>query len=102
MKNDLWLSVAGQVTELRRFVIDNIEDFVPDPMLGSIRGRLAFWILIPGRILAGKTVNQDIIPAVFVEIVSECKEIIGIGVVFSERPFKAGDFLLRAVVFGAR
>src|SRR5436190_16397482 len=47
----------------------------------------AFWIFEPGRVFAGETDYQNIVPAVFVEVVGPDKEIIRIRVLCSESAF---------------
>src|SRR4051794_367004 len=66
MKNDLWLSITGKVAPGWRLVIHHIEDFVPGPVFGAIRRFFALGIFVPGGVQARKTVNDNVIPAVFV------------------------------------
>src|SRR5262245_18655358 len=56
--DQLGFPVAGQVDERWRFVIGLIENLVARPM-----AFLAFWIFVPRSVLAGKTDDQNVIPA---------------------------------------
>src|SRR5262245_38322288 len=77
-------AVACKIRERRRFVVGLVQDFMPRPMF-----LLALWIFKPGGVLAWETYNQDIVPAVFVEVVHPHEEVIRISVFGSQCPFKA-------------
>src|ERR1043166_2315531 len=87
--NNLRLAIARDVAPLRRFIVHHIEDLVPRPMLRAIARLLAFGILEPRSVRAGETVNQNVIPAVLVEVVGERKEIVRVSVVLPKRALKA-------------
>src|SRR5206468_1510025 len=90
--NDLRFAVPGEVGERRRFIIRHVEDDVLLPV-----SLAAFGILIPGGNFTGKPEDENVVPAVPVEIVSEGEEIVGVSVVAAERAFEALDGLLLAV-----
>src|SRR5207248_293549 len=94
--DDFWFSIAGKIGKRRRLIIGYIEDDMLFPVSVAALG-----IFIPGRLFAWKADDQDIVPAVFIEIVSEREEIIGILIFGSKRAFKAFDALFRPVRFFA-
>src|SRR2546423_4585656 len=76
IENDLRFAVAGQIAPGGRFVVDNIEDFMTHPMFSAVVGHLALRVFVPGSVFSGKTVDQDISPAVLVEVVGEGEEVV--------------------------
>src|SRR6266542_81652 len=90
--DNLRFTVAGEVGERRRFVVGHIENDVLLPMTFA-----ALRVLIPGGDITGETENQNVVPAVLVEIAGEGKKVVRISVVAAERPFKAVDGLLSAL-----
>src|SRR5260221_1200053 len=85
-------AIPGDVHKSRRFIVHHIEDDMPLPM-----SLAALWIFVPRRILSWKTVNQDVGPAVAVEIVGKLEKIIGIGVYLSQAAFEPGNDFFRAI-----
>src|SRR5207247_289787 len=81
--DNLRFAVARQVSEGRRFVVGYVQDIVANPM-----ALLTLWIFVPRRFLARKTHDQDVRPAILVEIVSEREEIVGVGVLLAESAFE--------------
>src|SRR5258706_3326431 len=59
----------------------------------------AFGIFIPGSVLAGKTIDQNVRPAVVVEVIDKREKVVRIRVVDAERGFEGGDLLLGAIGF---
>ena len=51
----------------------------------------ALRVFIPGGDFAGETENQDVVPAVLIEIVSEREKVVRVGVVGAERAFETLD-----------
>ena len=82
--DQLRLSVAGQVRKRRRLVVRRTEHLVPPPV-----GPGAFRILEPRGGRAGKPDDEDVVPAVFVEVVGPGKKIVGVLVLLSECALKA-------------
>ena len=85
-------SVAVDVFELRRFVVHHIKRQVPGPVAG-----LSPWVLEPESIFAGHADDEDVRPAVAVEVGGPGEEIVGVGVVRAERAFVSGNRRLAAV-----
>src|SRR6185436_15721981 len=73
---NLRFAVTGHISPCRRFAIDDIQNLVPFPMFAAIVGWFALGVFVPRSVFAGITVNQNVIPTVLVEIVSESKEVI--------------------------
>ena len=94
--NDLGFVIAIDIGECRRFIINDVEDDMLLPMAFA-----AARIFIPGSILAGETVNQNVVPAVAIEIISEGKEVVGIRIVKAVSAFETGKILFSAVRFFA-
>src|SRR5262245_59618305 len=83
--NELGFAVAGQVGKGGRFVIRLIETLVSLPMAFS-----AFGIFEPRSVLAGKADDQNVVPAILVEVISPGEKIIRVGVLGAERALEAG------------
>src|ERR1043165_1669580 len=82
-------------------------------MFGAVGILFALGVFVPGGVLAGKAVNENIIPAVFVEIEGKGEKVVRVSVVAAQCAFKTGDglfgpiclfnfkFLIRGVVLMA-
>src|SRR5439155_5279661 len=90
--NNLRFAVPGEVGESRRFVVRHVEDDVLLPMAVAALG-----ILVPSGNFTGKPEDENVVPAVLVEIVGEGEEIVGVSVIAAECAFEALDGLLLAV-----
>src|SRR5207247_3715271 len=80
--NDFRLAITIYVGKAGRFVIDHVEDKVALPMAFA-----ALRVFVPGSILAGKTINQNICPSILIEIVGESEKVFRISVVRPEPSF---------------
>src|SRR2546427_3698660 len=72
----LRLTVAGQVDETGRLVIEHIKNNVTLPVSFT-----AFGVFVPGGFFAGKAIDENVGPAIVVEVISERKKTLRIGVV---------------------
>ena len=59
----------------------------------------SFRIFIPGGVLSGETVDQNVRPAVIIEIIGEDEKSFRIGVVDAKPPFEARDGLFGGITF---
>jgi hypothetical protein len=78
MENAFGLAIAGEVGELRRFVVHLIEHQLHFPMLVDL---VLAGIEIDARFFAGETIDQHIGIAIVVEVVDEGEEVVGVIVV---------------------
>src|SRR5256885_13947715 len=69
---------------------------MPGPVFRAFR--VLPGILEPGSVRAGKAINQNVIPAVLVEVVSESEKVVRIGVIFAERALESRDGLFGSVL----
>src|SRR3954470_24897927 len=67
-------------------------------MFGAFSAFLAFGILIPGCVQARETVNDNVVPPIFVQIVGESEKVIRVGVRFAQSAFKSRDGFFGAVL----
>ena len=94
--NDVRFPVAIDVRKRRRFVVHLIVNDVPLP-----RTFLTLRILKPRRLLAGEAIDQNIRPAVRVEIAHKGEEIVRVSVLRPKRPLEAWNGFLFSVGTGA-
>src|SRR5262245_15508991 len=94
--NDLWLAVAGQVRKGGRLVVHDIENFVARPVC-IIAGSFLSRVLVPRRVLSRKAEDQNVVPAVLVEVIAEGEKVVGISVVLAERTLETFDSYFGAV-----
>ena len=92
--HDLGLTVARNVRKRGRFVVGYVQHIVACPV-----AFFALRILVPRRFLARKTENENIRPAITVEVVGEGKKIVRVGVLLSERAFEARNLDFAPVIF---
>src|SRR5262245_13018496 len=78
------LAVAGEIGKRRRFVVGVLEDLVTGPV-----AVLALRILEPGGVLPRKADDQDVLPAVLVEVERPGKEIVRVLVLLAEKTLEA-------------
>ena len=88
--DELRLSVAGQIGKGRRLVVRLIEDLVPHPV-----PVLALRVLEPRRLLPGEADDQDVVPAVLVEVEGPGEKVVGVLVLLAERALEARHVDLR-------
>src|SRR3954470_19865405 len=101
MEDDFRFAIPGQIAPSRRLVVDDIKNFVTNPMFGAISGPFTFRVLVPRSVLARKPVNDDVIPSVSVDVGSEREEIVRVCIVLAQSTFETGNLFLRAIGFGA-
>lgn len=74
--------MSANVGERGRLVVDLRQDEVPLPggsLVGTLaRGRRAAGVLEPRGVVARKAVDEDVVPAVGVEVVGEREEVVGV------------------------
>src|SRR6266478_3153584 len=86
------LAIAIDVRKPRRLVVNNIKNNMLLPMSFAALG-----VFIPGGLFSRKAVNQNISPAVAIEIIGEHEEAFRIGVVCTQTAFKAGNCFFSAI-----
>ena len=72
MEDQLGLAVAGEVGELRGFVVDDRVGKVPLPILATF----ALRVEVPVRLGAGEPDDEDVGPLIAVEVVREGEEVL--------------------------
>src|SRR5688572_25216085 len=77
--DQLRLSVAGHVGKRRRLVVRRPEHLMAPPVAAN-----AFRILEPRRGGARKSDDEDVVPAVVIEVAGPRKEIVGVLVLVTE------------------
>ena len=90
--NQFWIFVASDVRECGRFVVGDVEHDVLRPVAVGTLG-----ILKPRGRFTRKADDQDVVPAVLVEIMSEREKIVRVFVFHSQRALETFDGLLGGV-----
>src|SRR5262249_28128293 len=85
-------AVAGDVSEGGRFVVGGFEYnmLLPGPID-------PFGIFKPGGLFAGKSNDQDVVPAILVEVDAKSEKVIRIGIVDTQRAFESFDGLFASI-----
>ena len=73
LTDELGFPIPSQIKKSRRLIVHDVEHTVSRPVAGLLAG-----IAKPGGIFAGETHDQDILPAVPIEVVDEGKEVVGV------------------------
>src|SRR6266850_5604398 len=73
---DIRPPIPIDIHEVGRFIIHYIQNEMPLPM-----SLAAFRIFIPGCVLAWKSIDENVVPAIAVEIIGEDDKCFGIGIV---------------------
>src|ERR1043165_2822717 len=94
--DDLRLDIAGEVCPRRGLVVHRVEYEVTLPASRAVDTRLA-GILEPRGVLAGETNDEQVEPAVAVEIIREREKIIRVLVVHTQSALEALDDDFRAI-----
>src|SRR2546423_5094620 len=81
---NLRLTIPSSIGESRRFIIDDVKNVMALPVTFS-----AFGIFVPGSIQPRKAINQNIRPAISVEVIRERQKVIRVGIVDPQTTFKA-------------
>src|SRR6266567_6672328 len=92
--NDLRFAVAGHIRKAGRLVIKFIEDDMALPMSFA-----AFGVFIPSRLLAWEPIDQNIHPAIAIEVIDKTEEVVRVHIVGPQSAFEACYGFLRAVGF---
>ena len=80
VEDELRLAVAGDVEEIRGLVVDDRMDEVlgPSPLGGLHGGGVAAGVFEPSHLLAGPLVDEDVEPAVAVDVADAGHEVVGV------------------------
>ena len=89
----LRLAVAGDILPPRRFAGGHLKNDIGLPEAG-----LVLRVLVPNGFLAGPAEDEDVFPAIGVEVVGVGEEIICVTVLAAEFAGEAGDFDFFAVL----
>ena len=92
--NDFGFAIAVDVSKGRGFVVHHVKNHVLLPVaLAALR------VFVPGSVLAGKSVGEDVEPAVVIEIVGEGEKVVRVGIVGTVSAFETGENFFGAVGF---
>src|SRR5580765_7591732 len=92
--NDLGFAVPSDIGEAGRFVVENVEDNMALPVAFA-----PFGVFVPGGFFARKAVNENVGPAILVEVVRKEEKAVGISIVHAEAAFEAGNGFFGAIGF---
>src|SRR2546421_11966662 len=92
--DNLRFAVPGDIRKSGGLVIEHIKNYVPLPMAFT-----GFGVFVPGGFFAGEAIDDNVGPAILIEVVGEEEEAVGVGIVHTQAAFEARNGFFGAVGF---